>query len=132
MTRYIKQYAETTCGPVALINSLKWAGIDATHEKTLEKAKKETAWDIEGVYTGPFIRGARKMGRGLFTVSHLQYTPKTVKNHILDGGAAYLTHIAYDGIHHLSFAVEGDTRWCPFKIINAQLRENEPTEYPLS
>lgn len=35
MTRYTKQYHTATCGPVALLNIAKWAGLNVTHKKDL-------------------------------------------------------------------------------------------------
>ncbi len=45
--RYIKQQAETTCGPIALLNILKWAGCRVSLKRDKARMQRLTLWAVE-------------------------------------------------------------------------------------
>jgi len=46
MIRYLKQKEKGTCGPVAVINALKWAGLRVTEKTHKKKIQKLTSYNM--------------------------------------------------------------------------------------
>lgn len=46
--RYVKQKDKYACGPIAVLNALKWAGASAPYKKTFKRLKKLTDCTIGG------------------------------------------------------------------------------------
>jgi hypothetical protein len=67
MTKYIRQTRRTTCGPVAVLNALKWAGYNFTRESHFNKLCKELQWS-------PY----HKMG---YVGTHPYYIRKTLEKY---------------------------------------------------
>ena len=58
--RYIKQQEKTTCGPIVILNALKWAGCKVTLKKDKPRIKKLTRWTPKRYYDG--FRGCTPYG----------------------------------------------------------------------
>lgn len=50
MIRYVKQKNKYTCGPVAIINIMKWCGYNTSYKKDIKKIIKTTNTDVGGTY----------------------------------------------------------------------------------
>jgi len=91
--RYLKQRNPFSCGPIAIINAIRWAGGVAPYEK-IHRLKKECVcipkW---GCPYAAFDRTLRKEGKGLFKVKR-KYRPTIAKvtSHLLNGGAVILDY----------------------------------------
>ena len=69
MVRYTRQYNEYTCGPVAIINALKWSGHKATLKQDLKLFAQECRCEpCNGTSHGNFDRVLRAKSNGRFTV----------------------------------------------------------------
>lgn len=58
--RYIKQRDTYSCGSVAVINALKWAGYKITYNSHIKRIKKLTRNNIDGVRNEDMIKALRK------------------------------------------------------------------------
>jgi hypothetical protein len=94
MPRYTKQRSPYECGPTALLNSLRWAGI-----KTGYKDSREALWQAclcyprRGTYSGRFDSAIKELSRGLFTVRRLcRPTLQAIERHLLSGGTVVLNY----------------------------------------
>ena len=83
--RYIKQQEKTTCGPIVILNALKWAGCKVTSKKDKSRIKKLTRWTHKRYYDG--FRGCTPYGisRALGEINELEVTHMVhgYKSHIL-------------------------------------------------
>ena len=129
MPRYMSQRNGTDCGPTAVINALKWAGLDATFKKSGKKARELCKWEPNGggCYTTNILNSLRVMSKGRLIITRYACTPKSVMDAISDGAAAFVMHRAYDNIGHITFTTGIDNPWVPFMMVNAQLRKDGPT-----
>lgn len=86
--RYFKQRDFSRCGPVAIFNSLKWAGVDVTIKHDFSRICRLCPYDGKGVPHVYMDRTLRKAGRGHFT-ARLVRRPKLreIENHLRSGGA---------------------------------------------
>jgi hypothetical protein len=132
--RYMAQPCGTSCGPTVAVNALKWAGVKATREKTLPKAKKGMKWvpNDGGCFSTNIRQTIRKMGRGKIILHWNPATPAVVMEHIQNGGAALIELLSWDKIHHICLVVKGDSGWLPYKIINGHLVSYTPTEHGIT
>lgn len=94
--RYIRQPDEISCGPTAILNALKWAGLPVTHDdlpKIQFACKTANAIDPNdtenaGTYDHDFDRTLRYAGAPAFKVKRKSnFSFKSVKDHLLAGGA---------------------------------------------
>jgi hypothetical protein len=132
--RYLAQPTETDCGPTVAVNALKWAGVKATREKTLPKARKGMRWvpDNGGCYNTHIFETIGKMGKGVITLRRGAVTTASAMNHIDNGGAAAVTLICWEGVQHICLVVKGDSGWLPYKIINGHMISTVPTEHGIT
>jgi len=84
--RYVKQPRDTyICGPVAVINALKWAGSNTTL-KDLKKVKNVCEYNL-GVKSGDVSRALRKLGRPYLKFICRRYaTIDKIDEHLDKGG----------------------------------------------
>jgi len=121
--RYVKQQNSYSCGPIAVLNSLKWAGAAVTyayHYSQLVKdcrSRSEEA-DDDGTSVGNFDRVLRKYSADFFTVRKPRIcTFEEFEAHLLEGGAAVLRFWHNEG-GHFSFFPEYDSTSGVFLGIN--------------
>ena len=89
MTRYLRQKDEFHCGPVAIINAMKWVGINASARSHLNQLSKECGTDKYGTYPQRFGRVLSKYVRAHYW--ERPFTPG-LKNHLSFGRAFVLGH----------------------------------------
>jgi len=105
--RYIRQPDEISCGPVAILNALKWAGLSVTSEHDLPKIRfacktvnQHDPLDTEtaGTYDHDFDRTLRYVGAPVFDVKRKnRFSFKSVKEHLLAGGAVCIGYWWQEG-----------------------------------
>ena len=106
MPRFIKQRDEYSCGPVAIVNALKWAGIKATYAHV--KKYKRICKTEEDMGTTLFAIHETLAATKVFKIVRLYNPPiKRIDEHI-DGGGAVLfgstkikTEESYEGHYAL-------------------------------
>ncbi len=90
MTRpnYFKQRDFFRCGPVAILNALKWAGVYVTVKHDLPRICRLCSCVDSGIYHETMDMALRKMGRGHYT-TRLVRRPKLheIEDHLRSGGA---------------------------------------------
>lgn len=124
MIRYTRQRTMSDCGPVAVLNILKWAGFKVTYKKNIAKLKKACKYVYtHDVYTDDFIgvkwwnlrRALTKVGRGrLKTRTYVVTDLEVLKKHIEKGGAFILRHaVGPDDAHYTTVvpAENGKFAW---------------------
>lgn len=95
MARYVKQPNQYSCGPTAILNALKWAGLDVTlqHHPLLEfSCRAEDSDDDEfGILDHDFDRVLRWAGKNVFTVRRSKTpTLEVIREHLKNGGSVCL------------------------------------------
>jgi len=93
--RYIKQRDETSCGPIAIINILKWLGCNITY-KYLDTARTLCGWESGNTAaSGTTDRGLRFALNTLKIYAIHRNSPnlKLLDNHLNKGGAAIVEYI---------------------------------------
>ena len=87
--RYVRQNDHFSCGPVAIANAMKWAGLKFSYAKSRERFLKAcNCQNPVGTTTRNFERALRELTDGLIEVKR-RYGASTedIKNHIKDGGS---------------------------------------------
>lgn len=92
--RYMKQRDRFRCGPVAILNALKWAGVRATAESDLPRLCRMSKCDDERGATHQNMDSALRLaGLGHFKV-RLVRRPKLyeIESHLRGGGAIIVNY----------------------------------------
>jgi hypothetical protein len=109
LIRYVKQKDKSSCGPVAILNVLKWAGGDHVTYKSLPYIRKVCETDEGGTDSGNFSVVLLRAGAERFSTRWiLQPDHETVFSHLANGGAIVILH-AYPkkwGAHYSFFVGE--------------------------
>lgn len=89
--RYFKQRDFFRCGPVAILNALKWAGVPVTVKHDLPRICRLCYCVDGGVNYREMDDALRKVGRGHFTIRRVNQ-PKLheIEDHLKAGGAIIL------------------------------------------
>lgn len=66
MPRYVRQRDAFRCGPVAILNALKWAGCRVTAELIPDLAREVSCAAPLGTSLSNMTRGLHKWGKGIF------------------------------------------------------------------
>ena len=95
MARYCKQKDLHSCGPVLVLNSLKWAGEKVTHDGTITPLKILCGQKRgSGTSTRNFIQALRIVGDKMFQTLTIRPrrkpTLKEMEQHLRKGGAVAL------------------------------------------
>lgn len=87
MIRYIKQRDRSSCGPVAMVNVLKWAGESVTYKNVSEFKSKwhSNTEDYEGVMPESMTKALRNLGQVRF-YNRNNVKIKQIDDHLLTGG----------------------------------------------
>ena len=112
MGRYILQKDKISCGPVAIINALKWGGSLVTEDElflfqfSCRTINPENPSDHEsgGTHTHDFDRTLRYAAKPLLNIKRKKFPSfRSVKNHLLSGGAICIAYYwkdkTEDGFH---------------------------------
>ena len=121
--RYVKQKDQYSCGPIAIMNALKWAGLQTTYKthfhriRTLFKTTMSWGTTIDNM-TATLLKHGRYLS---FTTKSL-VTLKEIDRHLAQGGAVILKYwfkesAGYDGHYVFLFREEGHD----FIAVNAML-----------
>jgi hypothetical protein len=125
---YIVQDDAYSCGPTAIINSLKWAGIGVTKEhldlfrfscRTIDP-EFPNDWDSNGTTDYDLDRVLRYAGKGKFKVRKRSRPslPMLIR-HLQKGGAVVIAYYWKEGSesgHHFAF-ISGMKKGC-FEVVN--------------
>ena len=88
MPRYVKQRDKYSCGPVAILNALRWAGVNADYGQSVKRftATCKCA-PPEGTAHREFDSALRKAGKRIFQVRrvHRPLLPQ-IEAHLQEGG----------------------------------------------
>lgn len=136
--RYVIQPDKISCGPTAIINALKWAGVPTSLQdlpkiqfscKTVNPVDP-TNVEAAGTYDHDFDRTLRYAGAPVFTVKKKSRPSfKSVKDHLAGGGAICIGYWwMEEGEENAHFAfIEGlkGSRWI---VVNDHASTKEPTK----
>lgn len=137
MPRYCKQRDWFRCGPLAILNALKWAGHKVTYNDMMSKLTKQTNTYPRnhpnyGTSSGKLTEILREYG---FIVSRRKKMPlKELKEYVKSGGAAivawYWGKKSPWGHYALLVPDENSRDWC--KVINMWNYQTSIAEYNLT
>lgn len=105
MARYVNQPNPYSCGPIAILNALKWAGLDVTLQQLplLEYRcriidPESDDEDDQGTWNHDFDRVLRWAGKKAFKKVLRRKNPslKEIKEHLKSGGAICLNYYWID------------------------------------
>ena len=85
MPRYVRQRDKYSCGPIAIINAIKWAGGHATVKKDHKRLVRTTNCSVmpKGVFRSNFDRVLRHEGRWIIKVTRrLRPGIKAIEEHV--------------------------------------------------
>jgi hypothetical protein len=92
-SRYSKQYDYYSCGPIALLNALKWAGCNYSVKKDLDRIKKECKLQDDGVFVNDFHSAVKKESKDIFIYKrYTKFTTDKMIKHLLKGGSILLNY----------------------------------------
>jgi len=95
--RFTKQYTLSDCGPVAVLNILKWAGMKVSYKDHIKHLKKECKFVNDASFIGVRwwnIRAAlKKIGSGALSVRTYHVRDiEVLQRHVSRGGAFILRY----------------------------------------
>ena len=125
MIRYVRQRQRSTCGPIAVLNALKWLGRPVTEKKDLPRLKKWCYWRRRQMIGGVKVGGTRNKGiencLGRYKKVSFGYIYRPSKNtidHILSKGNAFIMmYKKKDGGWHYIFCY-GKTKKGNYAVVN--------------
>ena len=103
----------TTCGPVAIINALRWAGQKAPYSLSKSKIRKACKWNSgKGTRHTNFEKALRKFGGKYFSIRKKKRpTLKEMRKHLSAGQAIVLSYAWESGgerSRHFSLLIPHD------------------------
>lgn len=119
MTRYAKQREATTCGPMAVLNAAKWAGLPVTVKKDINKCKELCKWNqYEGA--GPWSIEKALKAMVIFEVKEIIDTPKLREiDREVDKGRAVVIKYCHGCGGHYMLCIGRTKRY--YKMVNSKL-----------
>ncbi len=95
MPRYVRQHDEFRCGPVVILNALKWAGCNVT-AGLIPKLCREVKCTRTGTYKTELARGLVNRGKRNFSVRQdCRPSLKKIEECLREGGAVLLSYWYY-------------------------------------
>jgi len=97
MPRYVKQRDKHSCGPVAILNALKWSGQDMSHRKHIQMLKLMTGQKPRGgtsntnLYRTLRVLGGKLLG-SLKIKPRIRPTLQEMEAHLRNGGVVLLQY----------------------------------------
>jgi len=95
MPRYVRQRDQYRCGPIAILNALKWAGAKVSSSDYLDylTALSVCGPSPRGTWHKTFDRALRVAGEDFYSVRRIYYpTLGEIESHLQDGGAIVLNY----------------------------------------
>ena len=114
MIRYLRQKEKGTCGPVAIINALKWAGIKATEKTHKKKIKQLTSHNMRHGrgFKGCFpydVNYALSCYKSIYACCNHTGQPNTklskIDKHLDYGGSLLIRYFWKPGHGHYTFCI---------------------------
>jgi len=123
MIHYVKQRDKFRCGPVAVLNSLRWVGADvsANYVYELSEKCKTKSYGMSGTNYYNFDRILRDEGQDLVNVK-LILKPRLyeIEEHLREGGVVVLNYAwgQEDSHRHYTFIPEESETGKTFVMVN--------------
>lgn len=97
--KYIKQRDTYSCGPVSIINALRWAGQN-WGLKDVKYMSHRCNTNIEGTDIDDYEKVLYEIGRNFFSIRKRvkNITSKELSDHILSGGSFIMTSLELKGM----------------------------------
>ena len=93
MSLFTKQRDKFRCGPVAILNALRWAGVDIPYDEIHFIGELCIVTSPDGSTHGSFDKALRKMGDNHFTVRKVMKPSLfEIEEHLRLGGALVLNY----------------------------------------
>lgn len=128
--RYKKQNDNFRCGPVALLNAMKWAGARVSYKDWIDYlCALCNCYDSKGTKYPDLIKAFRACSKGLFSFKQVDFPSlKEIQNHIRKEGAVVLLHETYilPRNFHASLLIGGGRR-NDFASINGYIVDSHRT-----
>jgi hypothetical protein len=126
MPRYVKQRDEFRCGPVAIVNVLKWMGCDATAKLIPGLCKELRVTKDYGTSESDLERALARRGKGKFSIRKDTHTSlKKIEARIREGMAVLLIY-SHNGLPH-NLNKDGEKWW--HIVLVTGVSENGATFY---
>ena len=92
MVRYTRQHDEYTCGPIAILNALKWAGKNVSlknlkYLKRITKCQCDSDPQCSGMADKDMNLGLKRVGKGIFRTNRIRAGIKDIEKHLKNRGA---------------------------------------------
>ena len=113
MTRYCKQRDNYSCGPVALLNLMKWAAqYPVTYKKSISVLQKACGTDQDGTHDMPMHIQLIKsqIHHNISVIKVKNITLSTFKNHLIKGGSAIVAYEERLGTDEWHYALVIDNK----------------------
>ena len=92
-SRYSKQYNYFSCGPIALLNALKWAGCNYSLKNDLKRIKKLCKLDNDGVLVSDFHSALKKESKNILKYKrYIKFSINNMISHLNNGGSIILNY----------------------------------------
>ncbi len=95
MIRFVKQRDQYRCGPIAILNALKWAGARVSSSDYLDYLTELSVCgpSPRGTWHKTFDRALRVAGEDFYSTRRIYYpTLGEIESHLQDGGAIVLNY----------------------------------------
>jgi hypothetical protein len=131
MPRYIHQKTKSDCGPVAVLNILKWLGWSVSYKSHIRLLKEECKYsdgkdgqEYTGVHWWDLKSALQNISDGHFSVRKYQVKDFNVlRKHVATGGAFILGYRTFTGAWHAStFVGSHDSSF--FLWLNSHLKNH--------
>ena len=125
--KYVKQQDRFRCGPVAIINAMRWAGKDVSYKKAIPRLTTSCKCKSpKGTKFRPFIKTLRKEGKRLFKIrSIVEPLFCEIEDALLEGDAVVWNFKGQFGRH---YALIVDMKKKTFGVANFG-QDYEPLTY---
>ena len=95
MPRYVRQWDDFSCGPIAILNALKWAGVRASIKRDYKRLLVLTKCSFPNGVCRFYLAPALYKNREFFVRRPRGATMRTVENHLRSGGVVLLSYGIY-------------------------------------
>lgn len=136
MTRYVRQKDKFRCGPVAILNALRWAGLNINYKKSINNLTLMCFCKPgRGTSHNNFDNALRELCENFFKVRRVYHpTLKQIEEHLQNNGAVILNYricrIKKEEQRHFQLVVGMDKNGKYFHSVNAF--SNKPAFFKIS
>lgn len=123
---YVVQRDSYRCGPVAILNALRWAGKDVLYKSQIGRLTQLCECvQPKGTKYRPFVRTLRKEGKNWFDIELVTEPNFGLVEKILGQGKAAIWNFKHERGRHYAFIVSADRSKKTFSVAN-YVRDNVP------